>query len=194
MAYRWRHTQECLFKICIQELSNVVPQAYGIWQLSKQCGNVIGTSITNMLSRFTTLHRIIGHQCLSKTFAARRFQHVQHQFPEYWSAERYQRDIIVPRINRSDASPITKDEWQRIRSDYIAKVPRINDKNVDGLIVTICRDQPNALTNALTYIEMMKDDKIELNLAISNVLLEILYYKSMREPLSDADRDLIREM
>lgn len=146
-----------------------------------------------MLNRITILRRINGFS-LKISSAVCRYQHVQHRNPDHWSVERYQREIIEPRINRADAPQITKDDWRSIRTEFVEKVKRINEQNVDGLIVNICSNQQHALANALSYIEMMKDMNIEINLAVSSTLLNILYRKSTTEPLSDADRELISQL
>lgn len=124
--------------------------------------------------------------------AGNRFQNTVSERPERWSAERYQFEIIEPKISSQQC--ITKDEWRAMRADFIDKVWRINTKNVDGYIVNVCRSRPNALANVLAYMEMMKESGIEFNLAISNNLLHAYYKKSTCEPLNAEEKEQIGSM
>lgn len=111
-----------------------------------------------------------------------------------WSTENYKSEILEPRLN--NPQPITKTEWKSIRADLMSKVGRLNDKNVDGWIMSVCRSYANSRTmqNSMAYIDMMKDANIALNLAIRNNLLLIYHKKSEIEPLSQNEMQEIKDM
>lgn len=112
--------------------------------------------------------------------------------PERWSAERYSIYIIAPKLHESKI--VTKDEWRQIRAEFMQKVWRINEKNVDGQILRVCKDNVNALENAKTYLNLLIESKVELNLGMSNTLLEIYVNRSHENSLSAEDIQNVENM
>lgn len=121
-----------------------------------------------------------------KTHACR-FTHAPPRMKQcQWSVNRF----LEPKLEQV----VSKHEWKNIRSEIMTNSSFVNTKNVDGLIVRLCRTSPNALVNALAYTEMMRESNIEMNTATSIIMIQIYYDKSLVMPLNDEEKRQIREM
>lgn len=110
----------------------------------------------------------------------------KHITPGPYNGKQVIRDLIQKQ------KLITKLEWNDIRKDFLQNANQRNGNDVDSQIIKICSENSNALENALTYLDWLKEVKVSLNLASSTGLLHI--YWQHRGKLTSDDINRLENM
>lgn len=159
--------------------------------IDMQTFNIVTFKMFSRILKFGQLKYILQNAA-HPTTCTQRFQSAGIKNPERWSAERYSLEIVATKLNESRV--ITQDEWRAIRTDFMQKTWRINEKNVDGQILRVVKDNVNAVENAMSYINFLEESNIEVNLGMSNTLLEIYVNRWRKSRLAVEDIENIEKL
>ncbi|XP_008192100.1 mitochondrial ribonuclease P catalytic subunit [Tribolium castaneum] len=124
--------------------------------------------------------RLYLTQCVAKRFIQRR--------PEVVKERQTPHTLLWKTIeNTKIGSP---QEWKDLRNEILNSVKSITPANIDAVTVNVCTINKK-YNLALSYLEFLRSENIELNLATLGNYLKLLYAKGLEEQLSPKDEEKI---